>query len=199
MISENPLTRAVNPLARFLALIAGYMLLGVALFVTAEILVRRFFNISLQGGDELGGYMLAILAAFGFSHALIERAHTRVEILIERVGPRMQAMLNVFSAWCIALMAAFMAWRAWTTLMESVEYRSLSGTPLMTPLWQPQSLWFAGLLLFAGISLAVAVHATLLMLRDRRRLNRFYGIKTLEEVIEEETATPETGMEALGK
>lgn len=199
MISENPLTRAVNPLARFLALIAGYMLLGVALFVTAEILVRRFFNISLQGGDELGGYMLAILAAFGFSYALIERAHTRVEILIERVGPRMQAMLNVFSAWCIALMAAFMAWRAWTTLMESVEYRSLSGTPLMTPLWQPQSLWFAGLLLFAGISLAVAVHATLLMLRDRRRLNRFYGIKTLEEVIEEETATPETGMEALGK
>lgn len=143
--------------------------------------------------------MLAILAAFGFSYALIERAHTRVEILIERVGPRMQAVLNVFSAWCIALMAAFMAWRAWTTLMESVEYRSLSGTPLMTPLWQPQSLWFAGLLLFAGISLAVAVHATLLMLRDRRRLNRFYGIKTLEEVIEEETATPETGMEALGK
>lgn len=199
MISENPLTRAVNPLARFLALIAGYMLLGVALFVTVEILARRFLHISLQGGDELGGYMLAILAAFGFSYALIERAHTRVEILIERVGPRMQAMLNVFSAWCIALMAAFMAWRAWTTLMESVEYRSLSGTPLMTPLWQPQSLWFAGLLLFAGISLAVAVHATLLMLRDRRRLNRFYGIKTLEEVIEEETATPETGMEALGK
>lgn len=199
MISENPLTRAVNPLARFLALIAGYMLLGVALFVTVEILARRFLHISLQGGDELGGYMLAILAAFGFSYALIERAHTRVEILIERVGPRMQAVLNVFSAWCIALMAAFMAWRAWTTLMESVEYRSLSGTPLMTPLWQPQSLWFAGLLLFAGISLAVAVHATLLMLRDRRRLNRFYGIKTLEEVIEEETATPETGMEALGK
>ncbi|ABL72683.1 TRAP transporter small permease subunit [Paracoccus denitrificans] len=199
MTSDNPVTQAATPLARSFALIAGYMLLGVALFVTAEILARRFFNISLQGGDELGGYMLAILAAFGFSYALIERAHTRVEILIERVGPRIQAVLNIFSAWCIALMAVFMAWRAWATLMESVEYRSLSGTPLMTPLWQPQSLWFAGLLLFAGVALAAAVHATLLMLHDQHRLNRFYGVKTLEEVIEEETLTSESGMESAAR
>lgn len=194
MTIENPVTRSVYPLVRFLALIAGYMLLGVALFVTAEILVRRFLNVSLQGADELGGYMLALLAAFGFSYALVERAHTRVEIVVERVGPRMQAVLNVFSAWCIALMALFMAWRAWATLMESIEYKSLSGTPLMTPLWQPQSLWFVGLVLFAGLSSALAVHATML-LKNPTRLNHFYGTKTLAEVLDEETFTPNTGME----
>lgn len=199
MNSENPVARAVAPLARLLALIAGYMLLGVALLVTVEILGRRFFGISLQGGDELGGYMLAILAAFGFSYTLLERAHTRVEIVIERVGPRTQAVMNIFSAWCIALMAVFMAWRSWGALMESIEYKALSGTPLMTPLWQPQSIWVAGLLFFAMVSLAVAVHASLLLMRDQRRLNSFYGIKTLEEVIEEETTISESGIEGASK
>lgn len=199
MNSENPVARAVAPLARLLALIAGYMLLGVALLVTVEILGRRFFGISLQGGDELGGYMLAILAAFGFSYTLLERAHTRVEIVIERVGPRTQAVMNIFSAWCIALMAVFMAWRSWGALMESIEYKALSGTPLMTPLWQPQSIWVAGLLFFAMVSLAVAIHASLLLMRDQRRLNSFYGIKTLEEVIEEETTISESGIEGASK
>lgn len=199
MNSENSVARAVAPLARLLALIAGYMLLGVALLVTVEILGRRFFGISLQGGDELGGYMLAILAAFGFSYTLLERAHTRVEIVIERVGPRTQAVMNIFSAWCIALMAVFMAWRSWGALMESIEYKALSGTPLMTPLWQPQSIWVAGLLFFAMVSLAVAIHASLLLVRDQRRLNSFYGIKTLEEVIEEETTISESGIEGASK
>lgn len=187
MTDDNPVARLLMPAARAFALIAGYLLLALSLLVTAEVLLRRFVNISLQGSDEFGGYTLAVLAAFGFSLALLERAHTRVEILVERVGTGISAVLNLVSCWCIALMAVFMAWRAWSSLMESIEYGSLSGTPLMTPLWQPQLVWFAGLAFFAFTACTVTLHASWLMLRDRRRLNRFYGMKTLEEIIEEET------------
>lgn len=187
MNADNPVSRALMPIARLLALVAGYLLLGLAVLVTAEILLRRFMNFSLQGGDEFGGYVLAILAAFGFSYALLERAHTRVEILVERVSSRTQAVLNLVAAWCIAFMASFMAWRAYAALSESIEFHSLSGTPLMTPLWQPQIVWFAGLLFFAVTATVLAVHATWLSVKDRVRLNRFYGVKTLDEIIEEET------------
>ncbi len=186
MTSENPVSRALMPVAKGLALVAGYLLLGLALLITVEILLRRFMNFSLQGGDELGGYVLAILAAFGFSYALLERAHTRVEIVVERVGSRTRSVLNLVSAWCIALMACFIAWRSYAALAESIEFHALSGTPLMTPLWQPQSVWFAGLVFFAVTASAVAVHSTVLIFRDRARLNRFYGTKSLEEIIEEE-------------
>jgi TRAP-type C4-dicarboxylate transport system permease small subunit len=191
MHAENPVLKTLTPVARLLALLAGYLLLGLAVLITAEILMRRFMNMSLQGGDEFGGYVLAILAAFGFSYALIERSHTRVEILVERVGWRTQSVLNVISSWCIAAMAAFMAWRAYAALDESLEFQSLSGTPLMTPLWQPQSLWFIGLLFFGVIATVIAVHSSLLLIRDPRRLNRLYGIKTLDEIIEEETVLTE--------
>ena len=186
MTTENPVSRALMPAAKGLALVAGYLLLGLAILITVEILLRRFMNFSLQGGDEFGGYVLAILAAFGFSYALLERAHTRVEILVERVGSRTRAVLNFISAWCIALLACFIAWRSYAALAESVEFNALSGTPLMTPLWQPQSIWFVGLAFFAVTATAIAVHCTVLFVRDRARLNRFYGTKTLEEIIEEE-------------
>lgn len=199
MATDNPVNRALMPVARLLALAAGYGLLGLALLVTVEILLRRFMNFSLQGGNELGGYVLAILAAFGFSFALLERAHTRVEILIERVSGRPQAWLNLISAWCIALMAMFMAWRAGGALMESIEFGSLSGTPLMTPLWQPQSLWVLGLTFFGITALAIAVHSTVLLLRDYRELNRLYGTKSLEEIIEEETVSTFEAREAVAQ
>lgn len=199
MTTDNPVNRALMPFARFLALAAGYGLLGLALLVTVEILLRRFMNFSLQGGDEFGGYVLAILAAFGFSFALLERAHTRVEILVERVSGPVQAGLNIFSAWCIALMAAFMAWRAYAALMESIEFGSLSGTPLMTPLWQPQSLWLIGLVFFAITSTAIAVHSTVLLASNYRDINRLYGTKTLEEIIEEETITTFEAGEAAAR
>lgn len=195
-MDENPVSRALMPAARLMALVAGYCLLGLAFLVTAEILLRRFMNVSLQGGDEFGGYTLAVVATFGFAYALLERAHTRVEILIERLRGGPQAWLNLVAVWCIALMAAFMAWRSVATLMESLEYRSLSGTPLMTPLWQPQAAWVAGLLFFALVAAAVAIHATVLAIRDRRRLNDFYGMKTLSEIIREERASALDGPKA---
>jgi len=187
MHTSNPVARVFLPLARALSLIAGYGLLGLALLVTVEILSRRFLNLSLQGGDEFGGYVLAILAAFGFTYALLERAHTRVEILLERVSGNTQAVLNAISAISIAFAACFMAWRAYAAFMESIEYRALSGTPLMTPLWQPQSVWLFGLIVFAIISTAIAVHSAQLLVHDRESLNRYYGVKSLAEIIEEET------------
>jgi TRAP-type C4-dicarboxylate transport system permease small subunit len=188
MSKENRVAQAMTPVARFLALVAGYALLLLTLTITAEVLLRRFANVSLQGGDELGGYTLAITGAFGFSLAAIERAHTRVEILTERVNPAVGSVLNLLATLGTMLMALFMAWRGWAALMASIEFKSLSGTPLMTPLWMPQSLWVFGLAVFAVVSTALFLHAAILFLRDRDRLNRFYGPKSLDDLIHEEQA-----------
>ena len=188
MSGENRIAQAMTPVARFLALVAGYALLLLTLTITAEVLLRRFANISLQGSDELGGYTLAMIGAFGFSLAALERAHTRVEILTEHAGPGTGSVLNLLATLGTMLMALFMAWQGWVALMESVEFRSLSGTPLMTPLWMPQGVWVFGLAVFALVSTALFLHAAILFLRDRDRLNRFYGPKSLDDLIHEEQA-----------
>ncbi|MBY6093021.1 TRAP transporter small permease subunit [Maritimibacter alkaliphilus] len=195
MSTESKVTRALLPLSRIMALIAGYALLGLSLLIALEILLRRFANMSLQGSDEMGGYVLAILAAFGFSYALLERAHTRVEILVERVPGRMAAALNLLALVGIMVMALFIAWRGWAALAESIAYKSLSGTPLMTPLWMPQSVWVAGLLFFALVSTIVTLHAAYLFVTNWPLVNRLYGIKSLEEIMDEEQVDGSTRRE----
>lgn len=190
-MSRNPVEAYLGPPARVLALLAGYGVLGLSLLITCEVLMRRFLNVSLQGGDEFGGYVLAMLAAFGFAHAWFERSHTRVEIVLERTQAPLRPILDLIAVLSLAGMAVFMAWRAWSTLLESLEYGSLSGTPMMTPLWQPQALWVGGLTFFAVVAVATAVHALLLAVRGSPLLSHFYGAKTLEEELREQTLPSE--------
>lgn len=184
-MQRNPVERWCGPVVRFFSLLAGYALLFVTLMIGAEILLRRLFGVSLQGADEYGGYVLAALTAIGAAYALLERAHTRIEILIDRFPAVLRAALNTVSAVAMALLGCFLAWRATMALLESLEYRSLSGTPLMTPLWIPQAFWVAGMILFALVAVAIALHCLRLAVGDWRAINRWYGVRTLNEEIQE--------------
>ena len=81
---HNPVANAFEPVARFMAVAGGYWLMLIAVATCIEIISRKVFSFSLLGVDEIGGYTLAVLAALGFSYALIERAHTRIDFLIGR-------------------------------------------------------------------------------------------------------------------
>jgi TRAP-type C4-dicarboxylate transport system permease small subunit len=185
-MDDNPLARAVGPAIRLTALLAGYGVLALAFFVAAEVVLRRTVGVSLQGADEFGGYVLAAMAAFGFAYALLDRAHTRIELLLERLPRRPRAALDALAMVAVAAMATFMAWRGVTVVLESVEYGSLSGTPSMTPLWRPQAVWAAGLAIFAAFALAAAVHAVVLAVRRPDAVQAFYGARSLDEEIAEE-------------
>ncbi len=185
----NPLERWLGPPVRLASLLAGYAVLAVTLVIGLEILLRRGFGVSLQGADEYGGYMLAALTAIGAAYTLLERGHTRIEIIMERMPPPMRAGLNLISAFMMSAIAIFLAWRSVLAVQESIEYRSLSGTPLMTPLWMPQSVWAGGMVLFAVVATCIALHCLRLLISDWRAINRWYGIKTLSEEIEEVSAS----------
>lgn len=185
-MQDNPVVRVFGPVVRLTALAAGYGVLALSFLIAAEVILRRTAGVSLQGADEFGGYVLATMATFGFAYALMERAHTRIELLHERLGTRPRAVLDVIAMLAVAGMAVFMAARGVAVVAESLEYGSLSGTPSMTPLWRPQAVWAAGLVLFAAFALACAVHALILMVRNPAAIQTHYGAKSLDEEIAEE-------------
>jgi hypothetical protein len=72
-------------------------------------------------------------------------------------------------------------------LSETIEFQSTATTPLQTPMWIPQSMWYVGIVLFAAITLYLALNSVWLLARGRvDELNRYYGPQTLEEEIESE-------------
>jgi TRAP-type mannitol/chloroaromatic compound transport system permease small subunit len=186
-MDPNPIVRALEPVTRGAAILCGWWLLVIAAFTCVEIVGRKLFGFSLQGVDEVGGYTLAIVATLSFSHALLTRAHTRIDFLIVKLGTRARAWLNMLAVLTLALMALFALWKGLPVLLESIEFSSHSTSPLQTPMWLPQGAWAAGLVLFAICTSALALHALWLLARGSHvTINKLYGPPSLDEEIDRE-------------
>lgn len=139
-----------------IAIALGVLLLLTVGFTIADISLRAMGN-SLGGSDEISGYVMAIVASWGLGYALIERAHVRIDLLRRRLLGRVRSVLDVSALATTAIVAVVVAWRAWPVLSKSLERGATANTPLETPLWWPQSLWFAGWVLFAVTAIGVVV------------------------------------------
>lgn len=172
-----------------LANLFGVIFLVLSFAVTIETLARKLFNFSLQGVDELGGYSLAIGSTLAFSLAVAGRNHIRVDVLHEKFPRTVKAALNWTSSVLLALLALLFAYVAWNVLSESHAYGSTAQTPWATPLVYPQSLWYAGLVVFALVASGFAARATwLLATRRIDRLNAEFHPKSAKEELKEELA-----------
>lgn len=184
---KDPLTRTLARLVDLMVIAAGWWLLALSVLSCIEMVTRKVFAYSLQGIDEVGGYTLAIVTAIGFSHTLITRGHTRIDFLLGKLPARLRAWMNGLAMVTLAAMGVYAVQRAWVVLAESIEFESRATTPLQTPMWMPQSLWFAGWALFAVLCVVCAVHCLWLLMRGRSdEVNARYGPQTLEEEIEAE-------------
>ncbi len=185
--NENPVARALGPFVRWLQIACGWALMAICFATLYDIVARRLFGHSVQGVNEIGAYLLAIVSAFGFSSALLQKAHSRVDFLFPYMPRMLVSILNLATAVSLFALAVISVWQSWHVLEESLLFDSRAATPLQTPMWIPQGLWFTGLAVFAGVTFACAVHAAILFVRDRERLDRLYGPLSLEGQIEVET------------
>ncbi|MGH8675509.1 MAG: TRAP transporter small permease subunit, partial [Burkholderiales bacterium] len=161
--------------------------LALSVVVTVETLARKLFNFSIQGADELGGYSLAIGSTIAFALAVIGRNHIRVDVFHELFPRRMKAALNWLSIVLLAGIAVLFVAVSFRVLSESLEYRSTAQTPWATPLIWPQSLWYAGLVLFMLVAVGYAGRASwLLFTRRIDELNEEFHPKNAKEELKEE-------------
>jgi len=172
---------------RVLATVFGGIFVLLACVVAVETISRKVFNVSLQGADELGGYALAVGSTIAFSLALMGRNHIRVDVFHERFPRAMQAFLNWFSIVTLACFGAFVAWIATKVITDTLQYGSTAQTPWATPLIWPQAVWYAGLVIFAMVSIGYAVRASWLLLTRRvDALNHDFHPKSAKEELKEE-------------
>ncbi|HYF07934.1 MAG TPA: TRAP transporter small permease subunit, partial [Acetobacteraceae bacterium] len=122
--SDNPVIRIFAPPARLLAILSGWWLLALSVLTCVEIVLRKFFAMSVQGVDEIGAYTLAVVSAFGFASALMVKAHARVDFLLGRLPGFVRAVLNALAYLLLAVMAGYAAWRGWAVLEESLEFQA---------------------------------------------------------------------------
>lgn len=174
-------------LENILGILFGTIFMTLVVLVTIETIARKLFNISLQGVDELGGYALAFGSTIAFSLAVFGRNHIRVDVMHHHYPDWLKAFMNWFSAVSLAAFAIFLCWVALQVLIDSVTYGSTAQTPWATPLIYPQSLWYAGLVIFALVSSWWALWASYLLFTGKQaELVTEFQPKSAKEELKEE-------------
>lgn len=189
-MSDEPITRPrvlsiLERLATALALLAGAAILVLAILISVDIFGRDFFGVSLQGTDELGGYVLAFVGSLGMAQTLIRRGHPRIELFFRFFPQALADVLHVLAQLTMALFALFLAWHAAGELRETLRFGSVTNTPLQTPLWVPQAVWLAGMCFFALTACVAFAHALFLYVSDRSAVAAAYGAPTIDEEIDQ--------------
>lgn len=161
------LISALERLSRGGVYVGCAMLLLAAGLVTFEVVARKLFHFSLSGADEIAGYAFAISIAWGYSFALFQRAHIRVDALYVRLPERAQRVLDVVALAGFSIVIGLVGYRALMTLMETLRLEARSSTPLSVPLWIPQSLWLLGLSYFLLCIVALFLRASLALAQGR--------------------------------
>ncbi|MCC5977863.1 MAG: TRAP transporter small permease [Salinarimonas sp.] len=150
-----------------IALICGVVLLATVIFILVDIAMRQIVGRGLGGSDEISGYVIAGVAAWGFSYALVERAHVRIDVLTGRLPPAGRAVFDLAAAATLMVVAALVTSYGWRVFARSWNSNSRANTPLETPLWIPQSIWLAGWGWLTLVALVVTICLAALMLMRR--------------------------------
>lgn len=187
--------RAAGTVSRLGVWASGALFVAAAFLVAFDVTARKVFSVSIGGSDELSGYCLAMGAAWSFSFALLHRANIRVDALYKYFPRTARAMLDVVALVALAAFMAVVAFYAFEVLASSVRFASRANTPLQTPLWIPQTVWFAGLAFFLVTLFLVTLKALVLFSgRDYPGLDRLAGLPSASEEVEEELASAKSRM-----
>jgi TRAP-type C4-dicarboxylate transport system permease small subunit len=123
----------------------GILTLMSAGLVCFDVIVRKLFSISIGGADELSGYAFAISTTWSFALVVLERANVRVDVFYQYFSVRIAAILDWLSLVALAVFLTMLTRYAYEVVATSWIQGSTANTPLATPLWLPQGLWFIGL------------------------------------------------------
>jgi TRAP-type C4-dicarboxylate transport system permease small subunit len=186
------LNRGVDRLARFMNGCAGWLFVACAGFIAFDVLARKFLGFSSQSTLEVSGYMLGVGIAWGLAGALEDRAHVRVDVLIQQIPAKARRYLHWLALACLVVFVGFLAYGAYQTTMESWEFKATDNSLIKTPLIIPQGLWLIGIAVFGIMAMLRLLEVALLLPHgDIAAIEHLTGPKSYVEEADET-------LEALG-
>ncbi|BBK31824.1 TRAP-type C4-dicarboxylate transport system permease small subunit [Stella humosa] len=138
--------RFLDGLYRGSGILACVFMVGVAVMILAQI-AGRTTGILVPSADDISGYCMGASTFFALAYSLRRGGHIRVELLLQRFGPGLR---RVFEIWCLGIASAMTAYATWWCIFltwESFMLGDVSPGVVPIPLWLPQLSMSAGITL----------------------------------------------------
>ena len=88
------LLNGTTTISRIAIWVAGSLTLISALYITLDVLARKFFNSPIGSSDELSGYAFAISVSWALSFATLDRANIRIDAIYQYLPVRIAAIFD---------------------------------------------------------------------------------------------------------
>ncbi len=174
-------------LSRLGAWFGGTLIFLAAFLVGLDVTLRKLFNVTIGGADELSGYALAVGSAWAFGFALFERAHVRIDSLYGLFPIRLRMLLDLLGLITILVFFALVTRHAYVVMVQSALSNTHSLSRLGTPLVVPQAVWVVGLASFVLAGLLLLLKGGLAVVSgDVRTVVQLIGPRSAIEEIQEE-------------
>ncbi len=162
----------------------GYVLM--TLIIGFDVLARRLLGFSTEATAELTGYLLAIGMTLGLAGTLFDRAHVRIDVLVQRLPLRWRVWLHLFALAALLVVAGFMGFGAVSLALDSAQLGATDLSALRTPLVVPQGLWAGGFVLLVLAVLAIGARSLAQLAAGRAEgVDRSLSARTYEDEAQE--------------
>lgn len=132
-----------------LLLLSGVSMVSALVAITLNIVTRLVDGWAISGLDGYAGYAIAAALFLALPSALQRGDHIRVTLVLQNVGPRVQAALEYWGLGAGLVLAVYLAWFTGRLVWLSYTYHDVAPTGDATPLWIPQLSMVLGCVGFA--------------------------------------------------
>jgi TRAP-type C4-dicarboxylate transport system permease small subunit len=179
------LRELLEPVALGILLVGGVGMLVSTLLGTADVIGTQIFGQPVHGALELTESTMVVIVFGALTYAQIRRNHIRVELIYMRVGPRVQAAMDVFAHSMAVLFFSLLLWQAINEAIISVQLDESTFGLIRFPLWP------ARIILAVGTGLLI-LQLVLDLIRDVRRVVTGGDGETAVSLIEREIEAVES-------
>jgi TRAP-type C4-dicarboxylate transport system permease small subunit len=141
---SSPDARPFDLVERISLWLSAFCLIGMAVLMLLEVVLRGAFNNTTEHSDELVGYLLVGVSFLSLALCQSRGAFHRVEMVQMRLGVRGKAVsalvFDILSFGYVALTD----WYFLQFVMSSYRREAVAPTVLATPLWIPEAVMVVG-------------------------------------------------------
>lgn len=115
------LSGILRRLAIFVLLVGGIGTMAAMLLGTIEVVGTQILHTPVPGALELTESTMVLIVFGALAYAQIRRTHIRVELLYTNMGPRVQAVMDVFADICALVFFSLLLWQAYHEAAYSLQ------------------------------------------------------------------------------
>jgi len=96
----------------------GAGVLTVMMLLTASDVTLRQFKFPIMGTDDITAFLMAILVSFGLAYCAIRKGHVRVDLIVERLPSRVQAIIDTVTTLLGLGLCILITWQSFVNMVS---------------------------------------------------------------------------------